>query len=461
MSEDTMKREYADFEASIRIKEEISDVQHDNSDLNSFVEVSEVKIENCENSLENYVSLNETKVENCVNSLEDLEEDPLNINSAVHEGKKLFQCNICNRGFKHRTSLCQHIDRVHEKDIVKCSICDIHLNPKNSIHQHMRRFHLQYEKKNRYKKENRYKCDTCNLRGFTIQGFKKHMLSIHGKEIENLLTIKKSKIDDGPAENSGGANKPKLEQDEVNSPNKCKSVFLESPSISQTSITTSKVRNQIKTVHEKTKIQRESCDLSYVSNSLLERHVETSKKDPLNVNSNQNGIVKCLICGIYLKHKDSYNQHMRSFHLQHEKKSHYKCDTCNLKGLTIEGFKRHMLSIHGKKIVKTLNKSKMNNSPVESSGGAKKTKLEKDEVNSPLKSKSVFLENPSISQTSTKTSKLRNQIETVHEKTKFQCESCDLSYVSNILLESHVEKFHLGNNLFRMIDPDQFWVDRK
>ena len=458
MSEDTMKREYADFEASIRIKEEISDVQPDNSDLNSFVELSEVKIENCENSLENYVGVNETKVENCENSLEDLkelEEDPLNINSALHERKKVFQCNICNRGFKHRTSLCQHIDRVHEKDIVKCAICDIDLKPKNSIHQHMRQFHLQYKKKNRYKKKNCYKCDTCDLKGFTIQGFKKHMLSIHGKEIEKFLTIKKSKIDEGPAENSGGANKPKLEKDEVNSPIKCKFVFLKNPSTSQTSITTSKLRNQIETVHEKTKIQRESCDLSNVPNSLLERHVETSKKDPLNVNSNQNGIVKCLICGIYLKHQDSYNQHMRSFHLQYEKKSHYKCDTCNFQGLNIEGFKRHMLSIHGKKIVnvKTFNKSKMDNGPVENSGGAKqgsspcakKPKLEQDEVNSPIKSKSVFLENPS----------------TVHEKTKFTCESCDLSYVSNSLLESHVEKFHLGNNLFRMIDLDQFWVDRK
>ena len=203
MLEDTMKRDPDDFDTSIRIKEEISDIQHDNSDLNSFVELIEVKIENCENSLENYVGLNETKVENCENSLEDLEEleeDPLNINSVVHEGKKDFKCNICNRGFKHRTSLCQHIDRVHEKDIVKCGICDIHLKPKNNIHQHMRRFHLQYKKKNRYKKENRYKCDTCNLKGFTIQGFKRHLLSIHGKEFENLTTFKKSKIDDGPAD---------------------------------------------------------------------------------------------------------------------------------------------------------------------------------------------------------------------------------------------------------------------
>ena len=66
MLEDTVKIEPVDFEASIRIKEEISDVQHDNSDLNSFIELNEVKIENCENSLENYVGLNETKVENWI-----------------------------------------------------------------------------------------------------------------------------------------------------------------------------------------------------------------------------------------------------------------------------------------------------------------------------------------------------------------------------------------------------------
>ena len=165
-------------------------------------------------------------------------------------------------------------------------------------------------------------------------------------------------------------------------------------------------------------------------------------------------IVKCVICDIHFKHQDSFKQHMRSFHLEHKKKTHYKCDTCNLQGFTIEGFKRHISSIHGKEIVnvKTFNKSKMDNGPVENSGGAKKPKVEQDEVNSPIKSNSAFLENPSISQTSSKISKLR---------TKFQCESCDLSYVSNSLLERHIEKFHLGQNLFRMIDPDQFLVDRK
>ena len=186
---------------------------------------------------------------------------------------------------------------------------------------------------------------------------------------------------------------------------------------------------------------------------------------------------------------------MRSFHLEFKKKTHYKCETCNLKGFTIEGFKRHISSIHGKEPENLKAFLKMDDGPTDISGGCKtpkleqgihfdlrnqfettekieeiqqsrpsrlkKPKLEQDEVNSPIKSKSVFCENPSIPQTSTKASKLSNQVETVHEKAKFQCESCDLSYVSNSLLERHVEKIHLGKNLFRMIDPDQFWVDRK
>ena len=117
----SIKSEPVDFETLI--KEEISDVQHGNTDLNSFVELSELKIENCENSLENsevenYVDLKEPKIENFEDSFEDLEEleeDPLNINSAVHEGKKVFQCNVCNSGFKHKTSLFQHKDKAHEK----------------------------------------------------------------------------------------------------------------------------------------------------------------------------------------------------------------------------------------------------------------------------------------------------------------------------------------------------------
>ena len=326
-----------------------------------------------------------------------------------------------------------------------------------------------------------FKCPKCDFSSNSANSLTQHIKTSHRKFIDNSILVKKEQVLLAKSQSV------MLEENPII---KSEPVIVENPSISQTSIRIKEELNDINDVQnnnfdfnnfvEVSESKFEDCQNSFEDSETecpkifigliqpkLETYEdefeETNKEDPLNINSNQTEIVKCLICGIYLKHQDSYNQHMSSFHLQYEKKSHYKCDTCNLKGLTIEGFKRHMLSIHGKKIinVKTFNKSKMDNGHVENSGGAKKPKLEQDEVNSPTKSKSVFLENPSISQTSTKISKVRNQIETVHEKTKFQCESCDLSYVSNSLLERHIEKFHLGQNLFRMIDPDQFWVDRK
>ena len=95
----TIKSEPAYFEnssksfTSLNIKEEpneINNVQNDNSDFNNTLELSEPKIEPCENSFEdteiedpeNYIGLCEPKLENCDNSLQDFElEDPLSLNS--------------------------------------------------------------------------------------------------------------------------------------------------------------------------------------------------------------------------------------------------------------------------------------------------------------------------------------------------------------------------------------------
>jgi uncharacterized Zn-finger protein len=162
-----IKSEPVDFETSI--KEEISDVQHDNSDLNSFVELSELKIENCE--FENYVGL---KIENCENSLEDpeeLEEDPLNINSAVHEGKKVFQCNVCNSGFKHKTSLFRHIDTVHEKKKpFKCTVCEAGFTIKDNLKRHI---HAVHEGKKPFS------CSECESTFTARSSLSAHFVSVH------------------------------------------------------------------------------------------------------------------------------------------------------------------------------------------------------------------------------------------------------------------------------------------
>jgi uncharacterized Zn-finger protein len=177
-----IKSEPVDFETSIRIKEEISDVQHENSDLNSFVELSELKTENYENSLkesevesnDNYVGLYVPKIENCENSLEDLEEleeDPLNINSAVHEGKKVFQCNVCNSGFKHKTSLFRHIDTVHEKKKpFKCTICEAGFTIKDNLKRHI---HAVHEGKKPFS------CSECESTFTARSSLSAHFVSVH------------------------------------------------------------------------------------------------------------------------------------------------------------------------------------------------------------------------------------------------------------------------------------------
>ena len=44
---------------------------------------------------------------------------------SVHEGKKPFQCHICNNSFTLRSSLSKHIKSVHEKlKPYKCKDCD-------------------------------------------------------------------------------------------------------------------------------------------------------------------------------------------------------------------------------------------------------------------------------------------------------------------------------------------------
>jgi hypothetical protein len=95
----TIKSEPVGFEnpsisqTLIRLKEERNEfnyVQNDNSDFNNSLELSEPKLEPCENSFEdsevedpeNYIELCEPKLENCDNSLQDFElEDPLSLNS--------------------------------------------------------------------------------------------------------------------------------------------------------------------------------------------------------------------------------------------------------------------------------------------------------------------------------------------------------------------------------------------
>ena len=62
--------------------------------------------------------------------------------SFVHEGKKQFQCNVCNTSFSRTGHLKGHIESVHEgKKPFKCNNCDASFSQKGHLNVHIESAH--------------------------------------------------------------------------------------------------------------------------------------------------------------------------------------------------------------------------------------------------------------------------------------------------------------------------------
>ena len=54
--------------------------------------------------------------------------------AAVHEGKKPFKCEICEKNFANKTALTKHTATVHEEQkSFKCEICDYCCSQKRNM----------------------------------------------------------------------------------------------------------------------------------------------------------------------------------------------------------------------------------------------------------------------------------------------------------------------------------------
>jgi len=61
---------------------------------------------------------------------------------SIHEGKKPFQCDICQKSFTQKASMTTHILTIHEGEKPHhCEICDERVTMKNHMKRHLKSAH--------------------------------------------------------------------------------------------------------------------------------------------------------------------------------------------------------------------------------------------------------------------------------------------------------------------------------
>ena len=96
----------------------------------------------------------------------------------VHDKKKSFKCDACDKVFMRSNNLKLHIDSVHEgRKSFTCDFCKSEFTQNSSLRRHMDRKHG--EKK-------RFKCSTCNASFVEMRSFNEHMCLLFMKEKSHL-----------------------------------------------------------------------------------------------------------------------------------------------------------------------------------------------------------------------------------------------------------------------------------
>jgi DNA-directed RNA polymerase subunit RPC12/RpoP len=104
------------------------------------------------------------------------------ITMPVHEEKKLYECNICNKRFgRRRYDMIKHIETVHEaKKPYECIICNNRFGGRYYMQKHIETVH---EAKKKHEVMKKYNCFDCQKTFKTNKKLKGHMSFAHKEKM--------------------------------------------------------------------------------------------------------------------------------------------------------------------------------------------------------------------------------------------------------------------------------------
>ena len=254
---------------------------------------------------------------------------------AVHKGKKVHNCSICDKIFSQKVSLQEHTDSVHEKKIIdfdhkgkrergvfrfRCSVCDKLFTRKHDVKRHMDSDHEK-------KKPNR--CSLCEYRCPEKGTLKRHIESVHEKKKPHKCSICYDTFSQRVHLNKHiqfvhGIKEDKHHNHQKNSEEK-------------NPLEISKIASDC--IPEKKKNKCSICDKIFSRKSDLKRHTDSvhAKKKPN----------KCSLCKFRCSEKSTLKRHIESVH---EKKKPHKCSICDYSVYEKYKLNSHIQAVHeGKK----------------------------------------------------------------------------------------------------------------
>ena len=92
----------------------------------------------------------------------------------MHEGKKLFQCELCPKGFGQKSNLETHIEYCHQLKEEICQVCGDDFKTKNVLLKHQIRRHVPTIEK-------MYHCEQCSQQFVGLISYRSHIREVHDR----------------------------------------------------------------------------------------------------------------------------------------------------------------------------------------------------------------------------------------------------------------------------------------